>query len=97
MRGTGNELHSNEPDTTDPVGPKLRRGVDWVEKALDDRWPARGQANVRTREYRPLDDVSREGSTTRYLKYERGPSRERPARTPTSAEIIGGRELRRRR
>ena len=68
MRGTGNELHSNEPDTTDPVGPKLRRGVDWVEKALDDRWPARGQANLRAREYRPLEDVSREGRPAEYKK-----------------------------
>lgn len=97
MRGSGNELHSNEPDTTDPVGPKLRRGVDWVEKAYDDRWPARGQANVRAREYPPLDEVSRQGSVTRYLKYERGRSEERPTRVPTSAEIIGERELRRRR
>lgn len=61
-------LYSNEPDTTDPVGRKFRRGVDWVEKAYDDRWPARGQANIRTREYPPLEDVSREGRLTEYRK-----------------------------
>jgi hypothetical protein len=78
-------------------GPMLRRAIDTVEQQYDDRWPARGQANIRAREYEPLDDVSREGSVTRYLKYERGPSVSRPARLPTSAEIIGERELRRRR
>jgi hypothetical protein len=97
MRGGGNELNSNQPDTTDPVGPKFRRGVDVVEQQYDDRWPARGQANIRAREYPPLDDVSRQGTVTRYLKYERGPSISRPARLPSSAEIIGERELRRRR
>lgn len=78
-------------------GAMLRRAIDTVEQQLDDRWPARGQANVRTREYRPLDDVSREGAVTTYKKYERGPSRERPARQATSAEILGEWELRRRR
>lgn len=68
MRGSGNELHSNEPDTTDPVGRKLRRGVDWVEKAYDDRWPARGQANIAPREYPPLEDVSRGGRQVEYRK-----------------------------
>lgn len=90
-------LNSNEPDTTDPIGRKFRRACDIVEQQYDDRWPARGQANVRTREYQPLDDVSRQGSVTRYMKYERGRSEERPAQVPTSAEIIGERELRRRR
>jgi hypothetical protein len=68
MRGSGNELHSNQPDTTDPIGPKLRRAVDWVEKAYDDRWPARGQANIAPREYRPLEDVSRGGRPAEYKK-----------------------------
>jgi hypothetical protein len=90
-------LNSNEPDTTDPIGRKFRRGVDVVEQQYDDRFPSRGQANIRAREYPPLDDVSRQGAVTRYMKYERGPSVSRPARMPTSAEIIGERELRRRR
>lgn len=66
------KLNSNEPDVTDPVGPKFRRGVDWVEKAYDDRFPCRGQSNVRTREYQPLDDVSRQGRRTSYRKYPAG-------------------------
>lgn len=61
-------LHRDERDTTDTVDKKLRRGVDWVEKALDDRWPARGQANIRTREYEPLEDVSRQGRPEEYKK-----------------------------
>ena len=68
MRGSGNDLNRDRPDTTDTVGPKLRRGVDWVEKALDDRWPARGQANLSPREYRPLEDVSRAGRPAEYRK-----------------------------
>lgn len=63
------ELHRDKRDTTDPVDDKLRRGVDWVEKALDDRWPARGKANTSSGEYRPLDDVSREGRPAKYRKY----------------------------
>lgn len=62
-------LNSNEPDTTDPVGPKLRRGVAWVEQGYDDRWPARGRANQVDREYRPLEDVSREGRCVPYRKW----------------------------
>ena len=69
MRGSGNELHSNEPDTTDPVGPKFRRAVDVVQTQYDDRWPARGLTGRRIGgEYRPLDDVSREGRLTEYRK-----------------------------
>lgn len=57
-------------DTTDQAGDdKFRRAVDWVEKGLDDRWPARGTANNRDREYRPLEDVSREGRQTPYRKW----------------------------
>lgn len=66
------KLNSNEPDTTDPVGAKLKRAVDWVERGLNDRWPCRGQANVPTREYRRLDDVSREGRQVPYRKYPTG-------------------------
>ncbi len=62
------ELHRDQRDTTDPVDRKLRRAVDWVEKALDDRWPARGQANIAPREYAPLENVSRAGRQTAYRK-----------------------------
>lgn len=68
MRGPGNELHSNQPDTTDPVGRKFGRSVRIVEECYDDRWPARGQANVRAREYRPLENVSRGGRQAEYKK-----------------------------
>ena len=67
-RGDGNELHRDERDTTDPIGPKFRRGTEWVERAYDDRWPARGLANQPTREYCPLEDVSREGRPEEYRK-----------------------------
>jgi len=57
-------------DTTDPLDAKLRRGVDTVAHQYDDRWPARGQANVRrTNEYLPLDAVSRQNRLTPYRKY----------------------------
>ena len=59
-------------DTTDPVDNKLRRGIDWVEQGYDDRWPARGQANVPTREYRPLENVNREGRQAKYRKWPSG-------------------------
>lgn len=65
-------LHRNERDTTDQVDRKLRRGVDWVEKALDDRWPARGRANQVDGEYRPLEDVSRAGRREPYRKWPSG-------------------------
>lgn len=66
------QLNKDLPDTTDPVGRKFRRGVDWVERALDDRWPAREKANTRSGEYRPLDDVSREGRPAKYRRYPSG-------------------------
>lgn len=66
------KLHRDERDTTDPVDAKLGRAVDWVEKALDDRWPARGKANTRSGDYRPLDDVSRERRQVPYRKYPSG-------------------------
>lgn len=61
-------LHRDEPDTTDPVAKKLRRGVDWVEQGYDDRWPARGQANLEPREYRPLENVNRGGRQAAYKR-----------------------------
>lgn len=64
-----NRLHSNEPDTTDPVGSKFRRACDIVEQQYDDRWPARGLTGRRIGgEYRPLEDVSREGRPAEYKK-----------------------------
>lgn len=63
------KLHRDERDTTDPVDAKLKRGVDWVQQEYDDRFPARGHANIRTSEYRPLDNVSREGRQVPYRKY----------------------------
>lgn len=62
----------NTPDATDMVGPKFARGVDWVEKGYDDRWPARGQASSRgpSREYPPLENVSR---ASRQREYKRRP------------------------
>lgn len=62
-------LYSNEPDATDPVGPKFRRGVRVVETEYDDRWPARGLTGRRIGgDYRPLDDVSRDGRLEEYRK-----------------------------
>jgi hypothetical protein len=61
-------LHRDQPDTTDPVARKLRRASDWVEQGYDDRWPARGQANIRAREYPPLENVNRQGRQTEYKK-----------------------------
>lgn len=72
MRGSGNELHSNEPDTTDPVGPKFRRAVDVVQTQYDDRWGARGTTGRKTnREWLPLEDVSRDGRLVPYRKWPR--------------------------
>jgi len=57
-------------DTTDQLDAKLARGVETVAHQYDDRWPARGQANVRrTNEYLPLDMVSRQNRLTPYRKY----------------------------
>ena len=57
-------------DTTDPLDAKLRRATEMVEEQYDDRWPARGNANVRrTNEYEPLDMVSRQNRLTPYRKY----------------------------
>jgi hypothetical protein len=57
-------------DTTDQAGDdKFRRAVDWVEQGYDDRYPARGRANQVSRDYRPLEDVSREGRCAPYRKW----------------------------
>jgi hypothetical protein len=62
------ERWRNTPDASDPVGPKFRRAINIVEQQYDDRWPARGPANSRSREYRPLENVSREGRQEEYKK-----------------------------
>jgi len=57
-------------DTTDPLDAKLRRATEMVQEQYDDRFPARGNANVRrTNEYLPLDMVSRQNRLTPYRKY----------------------------
>jgi len=57
-------------DTTDPLDAKLLGAVNTVAHQLDDRFPARGNANVRrTNEYLPLEMVSRQNRLTPYRKY----------------------------
>jgi len=63
-----NKLSRDERDASDMVDRKLRKACDMVEQGYSDRWPARGQATVPTREWRPLEDVSRGGKITEYLK-----------------------------
>jgi|307.fasta_scaffold110821_3 hypothetical protein len=58
----------DDRDAADGADRKFRRAINMVEHHYSDRWPARGAANYRDGEYRPLDDVSRQGSLTRYLK-----------------------------
>lgn len=64
-------LNSNEPDTTDPIGRKFRRACDIVEQQYDDRFGARGTTGQVAREWRPLEDVSREGRLVPYRKWPR--------------------------
>ena len=47
-------------DKTDTSATILRDAVRRVERGYDDRWPARGKANSRGSDYRPLDEISRE-------------------------------------
>lgn len=63
-------VRTNIRDVTDTVDAKFARGVDWVEKGYDDRWPARGQASSRgpSREYPPLENVSRASRQREYLR-----------------------------
>lgn len=69
MRGPGNELNTNVRDTTDTVDAKFRRACEIVETEYDDRRPARGTTGQRAREWRPLEDVSREGRRVEYKKW----------------------------
>lgn len=56
-------------DKTDTSATILRDAVRRVERGYDDRWPARGKANSRGSDYRPLDEISREGAPAKYRKY----------------------------
>jgi hypothetical protein len=62
-------LHRDQRDTTDLVDRKFRRACDIVQEQLDDRWPARGTTGQVPREWRPLEDVSREGRLAPYRKW----------------------------
>jgi len=64
-------LYRDLRDATDPLDRKLRRASDMVQEQYDDRWPSRGNANIRTREWPPLEDVSRQGRLVPYMKYPR--------------------------
>jgi hypothetical protein len=63
-----NGLHRDKRDTTDPIDRKFRRACDIVQEQLDDRWPARDTTGQRSREWPPLEDVSRAGRLTEYRK-----------------------------
>lgn len=56
-------------DRTDTRPEILRAAVKKASEGYNDRWPARGKAGSRGGDYRPLDDVSREGVRTPYRKY----------------------------
>jgi hypothetical protein len=56
-------------DTTDPVDNKLKRATEWAEQGYDDRWPARGRANQEAFEWRPLDQINRDGKPAVYRKW----------------------------
>lgn len=71
MRGSGNDLNTNVRDATDTIGDKFRRACEIVETEYDDRRPARGKTGSRSGDYRPLDDVSREGRQVEYRKWPR--------------------------
>lgn len=57
--------NTDKRDAVDGDG-KLRKAVDTVQHGYDDRWPARGETQFRTRDYQPLDAVSREARTVEY-------------------------------
>jgi hypothetical protein len=63
-----NRSEDDRPDASDGRGSKFRRAIDTVQQGYSDRWPARGTANTRTGEWPPLEDVSRQGKLTEYLK-----------------------------
>jgi hypothetical protein len=56
-------------DATDQRDNKLREACGYVERTYDDRWPARGKANTPGGDYRPLENVSREGRQAPYRKW----------------------------
>ena len=60
-------------DATDNRPNILRAGIDKAEKQRNDRWPARGKTGSPGGDYRPLDNVSREGRPPQpYRKYPSG-------------------------
>lgn len=62
----------NSPDASDQVGPgRFRKACDIVEQQYDDRFGARGTTGQVAREWRPLEDVSREGRLVPYRKWPR--------------------------
>ena len=65
-------LYRDLPDTTDPVDRKFRRACDIVQEQYDDRWPARDTTGHRSREWGPLEDVSRAGRREPYRKWPSG-------------------------
>jgi hypothetical protein len=57
-------------DATDSSPNIFRRAVETAERQRNDRWPARGKTGSRGGDYRPLDNVSREGRPPEpYRKY----------------------------
>lgn len=63
------QLHRDERDTTDTIDRKFRRACDIVQEQYDDRWPARDTTGRRSREWPPLEDVSRAGRLEPYRKW----------------------------
>jgi len=62
-------LNRDDRDAVEAGDRKFRRACDIVQEQYDDRWPARGTANVRTREWSPLDAVSRQRRLVPYRRY----------------------------
>jgi hypothetical protein len=56
-------------DITDQRDNKFREACDYVQEQYNDRWPARGRANQAAREWRPLDQISRDGKPAEYRKW----------------------------
>lgn len=56
-------------DATDTRSNILRAATQKAALGYNDRFPARGKAGSRGGDYRPLDDVSREGVRVPYRKY----------------------------
>lgn len=60
-------------DKTGDKGQKmLREAVVAASRGYSDRWPARGKTSSASGDYRPLDEVYREGQPVKYRKYPSG-------------------------